>query len=877
MSNSKKPRKKQPVVSKPVAATSKKTIHRGSKASSEQTPTRSATTHYKHRTGVWTWFVARARIISLLGGTTVVMLWTLIRHITNGVNFDVVGQIGLAQQWANGLMTGSQLGTTSYLLKMPFYFVVNRLTFISPMNRILILALLFNVATFVLLFVCFEKILKLYEVKRRSWFYLAMAWLATIAGGTFWMDYANSRNLETVGGIILLYLTLKFFKLSRMTTWLGLLVAASIVFFADPLQLYVCGVGIILFAIFRMVVKRQKANAIASLAVIGATIFGYIAAKGLFSLAGKLFHVAFLTAPSARPKLTVANILPTVRGLVASTFREFDAGFLKRPIGINTIREFLNAVVLLALVFIILRSIRRKPRPLALGVIATMVVINYFVYIASGQVLQWETGRYLVMVPLFVILLIGIRSDVLTQKYARKLQYAWAVIIIVSGIMLLGALAVSWPNRYAKDTHIVTTLSFLRQHNFKYALSSRGVGITTTYFSDGKTTVLPMACGANHTLYPTNLFYDNTAFKGLYSYGQDVPIILPAGGINFGKYTCSEADIAAQFGVPKNRYTIPGIGVAVVYDSGSLHVPAIDRLVGYTDLYKPPVIPRILSLGPYTPPSTLAPLPGCKGKTLETIVAHPDDDILFMNPTLQRQFSRGCVRTIYVTAADDGRSQDYWQGRERGIEAAYASMAGVDNAWTDTPGTLKGRPITARVLTQNPSIGLIFLRLPDGNVNGHGFSATGNTSLEQLFSGKIVSTQPVDGSPSFTYAGLIDTISSILNTDKPNMIFTHVPSGAMSQGDHSDHRMVGLLALLARSAAKSSAGVKTYVGYPDNRLESDLPPDVAVNKEGIFSIYAHQDGAICDPSDQCSIEETYQKYFSRSYYVDQNQHLRADN
>src|SRR5436305_279765 len=71
------------------------------------------------------WLSAYGRYISLIGGVIVVCLWTLIRHISNGINFDVVGQVGVAQQWAHGHMSGTQLGATSYLLKMPVYFALN--------------------------------------------------------------------------------------------------------------------------------------------------------------------------------------------------------------------------------------------------------------------------------------------------------------------------------------------------------------------------------------------------------------------------------------------------------------------------------------------------------------------------------------------------------------------------------------------------------------------------------------------------------------------------------------------------------------------------------------------------------------------------------
>src|ERR1700712_780431 len=74
--------------------------------------------------------------------------------------------------------------------------------------------------------------------------------------------------------------------------------------------------------------------------------------------------------------------------------------------------------------------------------------------------------------------------------------------------------------------------------------------------------------------------------------------------------------------------------------------------------------------------------PSCTGKTLAT-AGHQDDTLLFMSPRLQSELDSGrCVRTVFVTAGDAGMPASYWEGREAGVEAAYAEMAGVADTWT---------------------------------------------------------------------------------------------------------------------------------------------------------------------------------------------------
>src|SRR5690349_15438 len=67
------------------------------------------------------------------------------------------------------------------------------------------------------------------------------------------------------------------------------------------------------------------------------------------------------------------------------------------------------------------------------------------------------------------------------------------------------------------------------------------------------------------------------------------------------------------------------------------------------------------------------------------IVAHEDDDLLFMSPDLPASIRRGnTVETVYLTAGDADAGEAYWRGREDGIRAAYARMAGVEDRWNQS-------------------------------------------------------------------------------------------------------------------------------------------------------------------------------------------------
>jgi hypothetical protein len=58
------------------------------------------------------------------------------------------------------------------------------------------------------------------------------------------------------------------------------------------------------------------------------------------------------------------------------------------------------------------------------------------------------------------------------------------------------------------------------------------------------------------------------------------------------------------------------------------------------------------------------------------IVAHQDDDLLFMNPEILSRIAAGDdVHVVYLTAGDDDVLSSYWMGREKGLLNAYTYMA----------------------------------------------------------------------------------------------------------------------------------------------------------------------------------------------------------
>src|SRR5439155_14050419 len=114
------------------------------------------------------------------------------------------------------------------------------------------------------------------------------------------------------------------------------------------------------------------------------------------------------------------------------------------------------------------------------------------------------------------------------------------------------------------------------------------------------------------------------------------------------------------------------------------------------------------------------------GGSFVTIVAHSDDDLLFINPDLQPAIMLGRpVRTIVLTCDEFNgvpgsltREQLAAQLRE-GARRAYAYLAQVASDWRKEAMVVAERTVEVDTLIAAPHVQLVWLNLPDGGDDLH--------------------------------------------------------------------------------------------------------------------------------------------------------------
>lgn len=269
---------------------------------------------------------------------------------------------------------------------------------------------------------------------------------------------------------------------------------------------------------------------------------------------------------------------------------------------------------------------------------------------------------------------------------------------------------------------------------------------------------------------------------------------------------------------------------------------------------------------------------GCTtSTTILNIVAHQDDDLLFMNPNLLQHIRRGdCVRTIYVTAGDAGQNSQYWIRREKGSRAAYDSLLGDESSGAWTTQTIKLADtafVTVVSPRDNRRISLVFMRLADGAISGEGFDSMGNESLSGLIADTIPAIHSVDGQSKYTSQQLTDALLLLMKAFQPTEINSLATSdeGRIFR-DHSDHMTVGRYAWDAYQLYSDQINlvpINFYVGYSVREWPENVTSDDLDRKTAAFKAYGQFDGAACHIMVLCGREPTYWAYLHRQYTVQQ--------
>ena len=245
------------------------------------------------------------------------------------------------------------------------------------------------------------------------------------------------------------------------------------------------------------------------------------------------------------------------------------------------------------------------------------------------------------------------------------------------------------------------------------------------------------------------------------------------------------------------------------------------------------------------------------------LIAHQDDDLLFMQPDVIEAVQRGSgVTNVYVTAGNGTKGTAAANVRYAGLMQAYGAAAN-DVAWDCGWIEILGHE-AQHCRLEAERVSLLFLAYPDGGVRGEQ-----PDSLMHLWEGSATTVTTVaDRTAVYDQDSLIDTVAEIVRQTQPSVVHTLEVASNHGSDEHADHMVVGALALLAIARANAQPAILSYRGYNTTNEQINKIQSMFDAIEPILGRYEACATKCLPCGETCSsgaIDKTHDEWLSRRY------------
>ena len=242
------------------------------------------------------------------------------------------------------------------------------------------------------------------------------------------------------------------------------------------------------------------------------------------------------------------------------------------------------------------------------------------------------------------------------------------------------------------------------------------------------------------------------------------------------------------------------------------------------------------------------------------IVAHADDWQLFMNPNVYLDLinRENKVVIIITTAGDAGSNQEYWAAREEGCKSSVRFCLAPHSSIDEWAGTKEINQHVIQYWCAN-NVSCYFFRLPDGNLDGQGFSSNYYQSLTRLKSLETVTLTALDYSTIYqNWTDFCVTLNGIIDYESKGSADVWInylnPDQECNPNDHPDHCATGQ-AVQAMDILPRVQQV-LFSGYRCNAPES-ISPEALFWKVGMLAAY---EKAVFDKCGYSTLKENIPQY-----------------
>lgn len=703
------------------------------------------------------------------------------------------------------------------------------------------------------------------------------------------MAMLTTRNLEYVLYIFALILLARRPTIKQKNFWLAA-GALALLGASDKLFLVISLGGSVITLLGYTLARRAQQVQLAARWLMASVIALVVATLLLFLIDGRLTHLA--DAAAVAPYSSTQNLTGFVKAALygvlslftnlganpafdTTTFKDMPAHALGQQLSFGGVAFLINIAALIAgiwvAVLVVTRTLKKPAKnsitdtPAMLSVMlvaSTAAAMAAFIFSAHYYPVD---ARYLAIVVFAVF--------VAAATWLRGKTFEPRQMSIVGGVTVT-AMLLALPTVFGAYYADTTAMADINDRNMRVAQALQQHPVNVLVGDYWRVTPTKLQAKKNINILPFSAC--NTPQSALTSRNWQVDLnvhsfayLLTLDGAALAGYNnCTLNQTINNYGKPNSSALIAGTlanpaELLLFYDKGAhKSAPAQTN----------PATPSTATVLPIQVEQL--PYATCEAPTDMNIVAHQDDDLLFMNPDILHSIRAGhCVRTIYLTAGDAGGDSYYWIAREHGAEAAYSKMIGSSTIWIERIVQLGSNQYAT---VANPKgdarVSLIFMHMPDGGPSGAGFATSQHESLDKLDTGKITTIQSVDKQSQYTASQLTTALVRLMRLYQPADVRTQSDFPGTTFPDHSDHRAAGRFATKAHDQYEQQQygslvkiPIEHYMGYTIHALPENVHGQDFTDKAAVFLAYSAYDNGTCHTQQQCDSKAVYGIYLRRQY------------
>lgn len=456
---------------------------------------------------IWAFYAKNHVLITVIVGVVIITVNTLWIFLTRPLHGDMVAQQLAVQQWLHGVpMEGLMVGPTNYIIKLPFYVLIEGLFgWLSPFMRLVATSLFMTIGGWVFSLWITRRIIHTYVSKDKivlMFVSLLFILVAIGSSGIYLLNFPNSRNIEVALMLAAIYLYIRASERARSKwDYILLFIVTFLIYINDKYALYVVGGAAAVYLAARIIMDwyRRKPGlnlpACYTLTVVVLTLIAHALATPLITA---VTPIDITWSPPAEVKvLSVEEVGERVTGLSMAIVQNLGMPIIGKELNLRLYPYLVTLVLVLYLLILFITG--RKSRywdDHLMHFLVTVMAVSLALPLASGL----TQPRYIIIFPFVLIIFATILfNNVVTNRAKYHIKFL-SVGTLLGAILFaflyipMVHLAIEKENWRIANREIYQLIRIANENEIEKAYMTMQHAQPVTYLNPDGLLALPLSC-----------------------------------------------------------------------------------------------------------------------------------------------------------------------------------------------------------------------------------------------------------------------------------------------------------------------------------------------------------------------------------------------